>query len=168
MEKLHAIILAGVICILMAAAGCTNTSGTSPVTITTPAAATAVATSAAPATVATTVAPSATTTSWSGTWNTTYSSPDNKGLTIAVLNLTQDGSTVTGTYDNGIGSVNATGQGGRLTGTWSDSDKDGRYAGLFEFVKSADDKSFTGTWVYTSVADTPLGNSTKTWNGTML
>lgn len=75
---------------------------------------------------------------------------------------------VTGSYDNGIGSVNATEQGGRLTGTWSDSDKDGRYAGLFEFVKSADDKSFTGIWVYTSVADTTLGNSTKTWNGVRL
>jgi len=166
MKKLHAIILAGVICILMAAAGCTGTSGTTHVT--TPATTPAAVPPSAPAAVATTAAPSATTSSWSGTWNTTYSSPDNKGLTIAVLNLTQDGSTVTGTYDNGIGSVNATGQGGRLTGTWSDSDKDGRYAGLFEFVKSADDKSFTGTWVYTSVADTPLGNSTKTWNGARL
>jgi len=145
MEKLHVIILAGVICILMAAAGCTGTSGTSRVTITTPAAATAVATPAAPAavatvaTVATPGAPSASPSSWSGTWNTTYGSPDNKGLTVAVLNLTQDGSAVTGTYDNGIGLVNATEQGGRLTGTWSESYKDGKYAGLFAFVRSADD-----------------------------
>jgi hypothetical protein len=162
MKKMHAIILAGFICILMIAAGCTSTSGTKPVT-TTPAATTAAVTPSVPATVAT--AAPLVTPSWSGTWNTTYTSSDNTGTVVDVLSLTQNGSSVTGTYNNGIGLVNATEQGGRLTGSWSDSDKNGKYIGLFEFVRSADDKSFTGKWVYTSEADTTLGNSTKTWNG---
>ena len=72
---------------------------------------------------------------------------------------------MTGTYNEGNGSVNATEKGGKLTGSWSDSDKNGNYTGLFEFVRSADDKSFTGKWVSVSEGEKALGNSTQTWNG---
>lgn len=165
MKKSLPIILAGLICIMMMAAGCTSTPGTTRVT-TTPAAATAVVTPSTPSTpgtVATTATPF-TNLSWSGTWNTTYSSADEGGV-VEVLSLTQDGSSVNGTYNKGNGSVNATGKGARLTGSWSDSDKDGNYTGLFEFVRSADDKSFTGRWVSASEGEKALGNTTQTWNG---
>jgi hypothetical protein len=166
MKKSIAIILAGFICIMMIAAGCTSTPSTKPVT-TTPIPTTTAVTPSTPATVTTvvtTAAPS-TNTSWSGTWNTTYSSAD-KSQSVAVISLTQNGSSVKGTYNKGNGSINATGLGGRLTGQWYDSDKNGTYAGLFEFIRSADDKSFTGKWVNASDGNKALGNSTLTWNGT--
>ncbi|MDD1687592.1 hypothetical protein, partial [Methanoregula sp.] len=166
------ILLAGFVCIMMLAAGCTNTSGTTPATTTaaTPAATTAAAIPSVPATEATTAAAANTTAapvtplSWSGSWNTSYTS-DNATV-IEVLVINQTGSSVTGTYGkNSTGAIKAIVQEKTLAGTWSESDATGNYTGIFEFVRSADDKSFTGRWIDVSEKPDALSNTTQTWNG---
>lgn len=159
MKKSFVLILAGLVCIMMIAAGCTGTSGTPPAT---PTVTTATATTVVPTEATTAPAPAVS--SWSGTWNTSYSSVD-YGQVIEVLSLTQVGSSVTGTYSNGNGTVNATIQENRLAGTWSESDDTGDYAGLFEFTLSADKDSFTGKWVSAPEGPDAVANSTETWNG---
>lgn len=182
MRKSLVILLAGIACILMLAAGCTSTSGTTPATTTaTPAATTAAAVPSVPATEATTAAAAnttaaqsapvnATTTaatplSWSGSWNTSYTSTDNATV-IEVLVMNQTVSSVTGTYGrNSTGTITATVQDGKLAGTWAESDAAGKYTGIFEFVRSADDNSFTGRWIDASEKPDALSNTTQTWNG---
>jgi hypothetical protein len=144
-------ILAGITCLLLLAAGCTTTPGTQSVTTPT-------------ATSAVTAAPTTAAPSWSGTWNTTYSSME-YGAVIEVITLKQTGSSVTGTYNDGKGTINATVQEGTLTGTWHDSDTSGTYSGFFEFERSADDKSFTGRWVATTEGADALKNTPRFWNG---
>jgi hypothetical protein len=171
MRKSLVILLAGFACIMMIAAGCTSTSGTAPATTaaTTPAATTAAAMPSAPVAEATTAAVANTTAatplSWSGSWNTSYTSPGNATV-IEVLVINQAGSSVTGTYGrNSTGTINATVQESKLAGTWSESDAAGNYTGTFEFVRSADDKSFTGRWIDASEKSGALSNTTQTWNG---
>jgi len=73
---------------------------------------------------------------------------------------------VTGTYGkNSTGTIKATVQESKLAGTWSESDATGNYSGIFEFVRSADDKSFTGRWIDASEKSDALSNTTQTWNG---
>ncbi|MDD1689884.1 MAG: hypothetical protein LUQ66_04425 [Methanoregula sp.] len=181
MRKSLVILLAGLACIMMIAAGCTSSSGTTPATTTavTTAAATETATPSAPAAETTivvtaeaanvtanvtTAAPVAAP-SWTGTWNTSYVSSDKKPV-MEVLTMNQTGSSVTGTYGkNSTGTINATVQESKLAGTWAESDLTGNYTGKFEFTLSADEKSFTGRWIDASENLSALANTTQTWDG---
>jgi hypothetical protein len=168
MKKSLFILLAGLACIMMIAAGCTSTSGTAPATTpattAAPAATTAPATPSAPAAEATIVV-SSPAPSWSGTWNTTYTSADSKPVT-EVLVLNQTGSSVTGTYGkNSTGMIAATAAENKLTGNWSESDPTGNYSGMFAFVWSADEKSFTGRWIDANESVDSLAKSNLTWDG---
>ena len=158
MKKSPAIILAGLICIMLIAAGCTSSSGTTPAT--TPAATTVAPMSPVPSVAATTVTASSST-PWSGTWNTLFDS--GSGLIGGTLTLTQTGSSVTGIQNNGT--INATVQGSTLTGTWLDRPGFGNNKGLIKLVISEDANSFTGTWASASGGMAALENSTRTWNG---
>lgn len=186
MKKSLVLILAGIMCVMLAASGCTSTSGTAPVT-TTPAATTVVVTTSAPTAEATTAgatttapvttAAAATTNatapapaaapSWTGTWNSTWLE-NNGNHTVSVLTLTQTGQQVLGNYSYtyaGVGtftgSLNATVEGKTLAGTYAESDND---VGLFVFELSEDKNTFTGRWVH-AVNKTELASSKLTWNG---
>ena len=166
MKKSLVILLAGLACIMMIAAGCTNASGTAPAT--TPAAmipaTTAPATPAAPATEATTGV-SVPAPSWSGTWNSTYTSSDHEPVSEVIV-MNQTGSSVTGIYGkNSTGVITGTAAESTLTGNWSQSDPTGNYSGLFEFIQSADAKSFTGRWIDSNQSADALAKSNLTWDG---
>jgi len=158
MQKSFSLILAGILCILLAASGCT---GTTPATTTTPA---ATAESPAIAMATSTTAPESP--SWSGTWNSTWLENDGNH-TVSRMTLTQAGSLVSGnynyTYPEGTytGSLNATVQGNTLAGTYAESDDD---AGFFVFELSENKNSFTGRWVHAE-NKSELDNSTLSWNG---
>ena len=170
MKTIHGIILAGIVCVMLIAAGCTSST---PATMATP-----VPTTVAPApsvtavTTATTSATAATTVpqapSWTGTWNSTWLESDGN-QTVSVLTLTQASADVSGTYaysypneGNYTGSLNATVQGNTLTGSYFDSDND---TGSIAFTLSEDQKSFTGRWAHATGNQSDLKNSTLFWNG---
>lgn len=155
MKASSVIILAGMVCILLIAAGCT---GTAP--------ATTAATSAAPS--ASLPAETAAPVSWTGSWNTSWLE-SNGNTTYAPVNFTQAGSDVTGTYHyayagEGVftGSLNATLADNTITGTYRETDND---TGLFAFAMAEDRKSFTGRWVHAPSNASALANSTLAWNG---
>ncbi|MFA4878310.1 MAG: hypothetical protein WC586_12980 [Methanoregula sp.] len=163
MKTFHGIILAGIVCVMLMAAGCTSSA---PATTTTP-----VVTTAAPApslltgTPAVTPAPEAL--PWSGTWNSSWLE-SNGNQTPSVLSLVQTGSKISGTYHYSYpdgasynGSLNATVRGDSIAGTYSETDND---TGLFIFKLSEDQHTFTGRWVH-AVNESELSNSTLTWNG---
>nr|WP_319376069.1 hypothetical protein [uncultured Methanoregula sp.] len=154
MKKSLALILAGLVCLLLIAAGCTSPSGTNPAT--TPA-----ATTATPA-AATTIATASTAAPWSGTWNTLFNSGHE--LVGGTLILIQTGSSVTGIQNNGT--FNATLQGNTLTGTWNDRPGFGNATGVFRLVLSEDANSFAGAWAPASEGVAALENTTRTWSGT--
>lgn len=154
MKKSLALILAGLVCLLLIAAGCTSPSGTNPAT--TPAATTATPAAAATIATASTAAP------WSGTWNTLFNSGHE--LVGGTLILIQTGSSVTGIQNNGT--FNATLQGNTLTGTWNDRPGFGNATGVFRLVLSEDANSFAGTWAPASEGTAALENTTRTWSGT--
>ncbi len=171
MRKSLFILLAGLACIMMIAAGCTSPSGTTPATTTqtsTPAATTAAAMPSVPLTETTTAAAANTTAptplSWSGSWNTTYSMAGSADV-IEMLVLNQSGSSVTGFYGTGNYPITGTLKEGTITGTWNETDTTGAYSGFFVFEKSTDGKSFEGKWVYTSEGGDALKNTTQHWNG---
>jgi len=151
MRKLLVLIFAGIICAMLLAAGCTSSPATTPATQ-------SATTTTAPA--VTTAAPA----SWNGTWNTNYSSPGSSDV-IEMLTLTQTGSSVTGSYGHGNGTIIAIVQDGKITGTWNETDDTGVYAGFFVFEKADDDKSFKGLWVDTADGKDALKNTTQYWNG---
>jgi len=73
-----------------------------------------------------------------GAWETTWAGGQ------AVLDLTQKGSAVTGTYSGtNEGKVKGTIAGNVLTDNWTGTAND---SGSFVLKFSADGKSFTGTW----------------------
>jgi hypothetical protein len=82
-----------------------------------------------------------------------------------MLTLTQSGSSVTGSYGKGNGSVSATVQDSTIAGTWNETDDTGVYSGFLVFEKAADDRSFKGIWVYTVEGKDALKNTTQYWNG---
>ncbi|PKL70475.1 MAG: hypothetical protein CVV30_03725 [Methanomicrobiales archaeon HGW-Methanomicrobiales-1] len=82
-----------------------------------------------------------------------------------MLTLTQTGSSVTGSYGHGNGTIIAIVQDGKITGTWNETDDTGVYAGFFVFEKADDDKSFKGLWVDTADGKDALKNTTQYWNG---
>lgn len=71
---------------------------------------------------------------WDGRWHTYWRDGE------ALLVLEQDGDTITGTYEPGQGSIEASVQAGELRGRWSDQTREGR----FVFVLSDDGRSFAG------------------------
>lgn len=96
--------------------------------------------------------------SWSGTWSTSY------GRMV----LHQDGSDVTGTYTFCDGTVDATADGDRLTGTWRQRhgcDGTDMPSGSFDFQLEADGESFDGDWRY--AAEGPSGDGGP-WSGRLL
>jgi len=163
MQKSFYLILAGVLCVLLAVSGCT---GTTPATTATPAATTA-ALMESPAIVPTNATPAPDAPSWSGTWNSTWLEKDGN-LTVALMTLSQAGPEVSGNYsytypEKGTftGSLNATVQGKTLAGTYAESDDD---VGFFVFELSENKNSFTGRWVHAE-NKSELENSTLSWNG---
>ncbi|MFA5267708.1 MAG: hypothetical protein WC379_07025 [Methanoregula sp.] len=163
MKKSFYLILAGFLCVMLAASGCTSSFPSSP--------ATPAATSAAPveslaiATAAATPVPEAP--SWSGIWNSTWLEKDGN-LTVAVITMTQAGPEVSGNYNytypeegTFTGSLNATMQGNTLAGTYSESDDD---VGFFVFELSENRNSFTGRWVHAE-NKSELETSKLSWNG---
>lgn len=84
---------------------------------------------------------------WAGTWETNF----------GTMSLTQNGTSVTGSYAYQSGSINGTVSGNTLTGTWVETDD----RGTFSFTLSADGKSFSGSWKETS----PNPNQGGSWNG---
>lgn len=164
MQKSFYLILAGILCVMLAASGCT---GTTPATPATPAATTAAAPLESPAIGASNATPAPEAPSWSGTWNSTWLEKDGN-LTVALLALVQAGQEVSGNYSytypgvgNFTGSLNATVQGNTLAGTYSESDDD---VGFFVFELSENRNSFTGRWVHAENRS-ELANSTLFWNG---
>ena len=97
-------------------------------------------------------APSTTSCTWTGTWDTNW----NK------LYLTQNGSTVSGTYEYDQGRVTGTVSGNQLNGRWSEapSYQEPYDAGAFVWTIAADCSSFSGAWGYGT------DRSVGTWNGT--
>lgn len=148
MKLITTLILAGLACILVLAAGCTNTPSTPAITTTPTTVVTTVPTAAAPVL------------SWTGTWNTTWAEDVN--WSVDVIRITQTGSSVTGIYEVGNGTISGNVTGSSLTGVWSEIDGEDVYEGTFEFVMSDDKKSFTGKWANTGE---DLANSTYPWNG---
>lgn len=162
MRKSLVILLAGLACVMLLAAGCTTSSGTPPATpAATPAATTATAMPSAPVNETTTAAPAPL---WSGSWNSSYSMAGSADV-IELLVLNQTGSSVTGFYGPGKNPIAGTVKEGTITGTWNETDVSGAYSGFFVFERSADGNSFAGKWVYTSEGADTLRNTTQYWNG---
>ncbi|WP_048110876.1 hypothetical protein [Methanoregula formicica] len=162
MRKTLVLILAGTLCVMLAASGCT---GSAPATTPSPAATAAPVES--PAIATTTAPPSPETLPWAGTWNSTWLEKDGNS-TVSILHLAQAGTDVTGNYrytypgvGNFTGSLNATVQGNTLVGTYAESDDD---TGFFVFELSENKRSFTGRWVH-AVNKSELAGSALTWNG---
>jgi hypothetical protein len=177
MRKLLVLIFTGIVCAMLLAAGCTSSPATTaatpaattataaPATTTAPAAASATPAADANVTaVATTAAPAQASAAWNGTWNTTYSTKGSAD-TIEILTLTQAGSSVTGSYSHGNGTISALVQDSKIAGTWNETDDKGVSSGFFVFEKASDDKSFKGLWVYTADGKDALKNTTQYWNG---
>ena len=169
MKKSLVLILAGILCVMLAASGCTGSAPVNtPTTTPAPAATTAVPESTAAATsTATPVTTAAEAASWAGTWNSTWLEKDGN-RTVSLMNLTQDGPEVSGNYrytyigvGNFTGSLNATVKGNTLDGTYAESDDD---TGFFIFELSDNKTSFTGRWVHAE-NQSELAGSTLFWNG---
>jgi hypothetical protein len=169
MKKLFVIIITGLTCLMLMAAGCTSNSDTTPAT---PAATTAVpepSLTASTTTVAAETSPAAEAKSWSGLWSTTWNSADNATLVAGDdITFTQTGSSVIGTYtnptENFTGSITGTVMENTLTGTWLENGTPVT-TGPLEFVLSADGNAFTGTWSSTPANATVTSNVTYLWNG---
>jgi len=80
--------------------------------------------------------------SWAGDWDSNWGK----------MVITQNGSTVTGTYTHDSGKIAGTVSGNVMTGTWSEapSYNPPGDAGDMELTMAADGKSFTGKWRYGS------------------
>lgn len=88
-------------------------------------------------------------TPWTGSWDSNW----------GVIELTQNGDKVTGTYPHDSGKISGTVSGNTMTGTWSESPsysppKDG---GDLVLTIADDGKSFGGNWRY--------GSGTGKWDG---
>ena len=83
---------------------------------------------------------------WTGTWDSSQ---------WGEMKLTQNGSSVTGTYTWDEGKIEGTVSGSTLRGTWSESPSYAPpdNAGDFEFTLSSDGNSFSGKWRYGSDGD---------------
>ena len=75
---------------------------------------------------------------WSGSWSASCATP----LNCENMILNQNGSVVQGTFDNGMGTLNANVTGNHLTGTWIWNGANGKV----DFWQSADGQSWQGNW----------------------
>lgn len=75
---------------------------------------------------------------WTGTWNTNYGK----------LVMERDGDWVIGAYEHNKGKLVGVIKGNTLVGTWSEAPSYNKpdNAGEFEFIISADGKTFSGKW----------------------
>ena len=153
MHKSYVLLLAGILCLLLIATGCTNTA---PAPAATPVPTTATAVATTPAVP-----------SWAGTWNTTWLERDGN-QTVSIVTITQAGPEVSGNYsftypDEGpfTGHLNGTVKGQTLAGMYAESDDD---VGYIIFELSEDGNSFTGRWVH-AANQSELDNSTLFWDG---
>ena len=163
------ILLAGIACIFMIAAGCTSSAGT--VTTATPTA-TLAATTAAPAD--TTAQPNVTAATpapnFAGNWNATWKSGSDAPV-VTSIQFTQNDTNVTGIYsyiDNSSkvsGTIAGTVQSGVLTGSWEEASSNTSYSGPLVFTLSADANSFAGKYVYDTDAAGTINNTSNYWNG---
>lgn len=158
MQKSYVLLLAGILCLLLIATGCTSPS---PAGTTTPLPTTAAQVETTPMAITPTVP------SWAGTWNTTWLNTDGN-LTVSVVTMTHAGQEVSGNYsytypEEGTftGRLNGTVKGQTLSGMYAESDDD---VGYIIFALSADGNSFAGRWVHAE-NQTELDNSTLFWNG---
>ncbi len=154
MKKTSVFTLVGLLCILMLAAGCTNTSSAP-----TSAAGATVATSPAPLPAATPV----TGPTWTGTWDSTFDGDGSHHVMI----LVQTNETVTGTYAYHEGRIQGTVQGDHLVGKWFEyagveSDRD---SGPIDWILSSDGRSFEGTWAYGEDGPDAMVDSPGKWVG---
>lgn len=95
--------------------------------------------------------------SFDGKWQTDF----------GVMTLTQNGTSVIGTYTYRNGSIDGTVSENVAKGTWTQNSSDlgnETTSGDFEFVLSSDYNSFSGKWRYGSSG----GWQSKPWNGTRL
>lgn len=162
------ILLAGIACIFMIAAGCTSSSGTA--TTATPTATPAATTATA---ADTTAQPNVTTTSapnFAGTWNATWKSSSDAPV-VTSIQFTQNDTNVSGIYtyiansSKVTGTIAGTEQGGVLTGLWNEANSNTSYSGPLVFTLSGDANSFTGKWASDSDAVGAINNTTDYWNG---
>jgi hypothetical protein len=100
--------------------------------------------------------------SWTGSWNTSWATLTGNETRMT---LVQNNASVSGTYAYARGKIRGTVEGNRLIGTWSEGDGDADNSGPLEFIMSADGKSFTGKWAYTSDGENALQESGSFWNG---
>lgn len=86
---------------------------------------------------------------WSGSWDSDW----------GLMEFSQSGSKVTGTYVYNNGRITGTVSGNTLTGTWSESPtyNPPGDAGDVVFTLAADGRSFAGNWRY--------GSGTGPWDG---
>ena len=165
------ILLAGIACIFMIAAGCTSSSGT--VTTATPTAtATPAATTAASAD--TTAQPNVTAAipgpNFAGNWNATWKSGSDAPV-VTSIQFTQNDTNVTGIYsyiDNSSkvrGTIAGTVQSGVLTGSWNEANSNTSYSGPLVFTLSADANSFAGKYAYDTDAAGTINTTSNYWNG---
>ena len=155
MKKILVFTLAGLLCLLMSAAGCTNTSPA-----TTPVDGAMVVTS--PATLP--VVMPVTGPTWAGTWDSTFDGDGSRHVMI----LVQINETVTGTYAYNEGRILGTVQGNHLVGKWFEnggveSDRD---SGPIDWVLSTNGNSFEGTWAYGDDGPDAMTESPGKWTGT--
>lgn len=99
---------------------------------------------------------------WTGEWS--RPAAEFGGSSAGVTTLTQNGSSVTGSYDwHGGGTISGTASGSTLDGTWSES----AGSGTFHLTISADALSFSGTTQGMTGAFKGLSGSwTGTYSGT--
>jgi hypothetical protein len=88
-------------------------------------------------------------TPWAGSWDSDW----------GIMEFTQTGDKVIGTYTHDNGKIEGSVSGNTLTGTWSESPtyKPPKDAGDFVITLAADEKSFTGNWRY--------GSGSGKWDG---
>ena len=169
MKQTLLILLAGIACAFMIAAGCTSSTGsaaTATPTATAEVTAAATTAAAAQATAQPNVTATAATKNFAGNWNTTWKSGNDTALATS-MTLVQNGTAVAGsyTYGNVTGSVSGTAAGSVLSGSWKETDPDTTYGGPLAFTLSADGNSFTGKWVYDTDAAGAINTTTNSWNG---
>ena len=137
-------IMAGLACLCVLAAGCTGTSSGTANTTTTP-------------TVAATAAPHQ---PWNGTWHHTWT--ENGQEFPIILYIQQTGTSVAGWADGGNDTFQGTVTGNQMIGN---STYVVEYASSFYYFKatlSSDENSYTGKWAYSQEG---VENSTETWLG---
>src|SRR5688500_8111443 len=78
------------------------------------------------------------------------------------FHLTQNGTSVTGTYSFCNGSITGTVTGNTLNGTWNQADPGCNPTGWFPFTLNAAGSEFSGVWGY---PETPPSTPAGTWSG---